>query len=139
MSDAFFQTLVNEDDVPKPAIKTPWGLYEWVVMTPWDLYEWVVMPQGLCNAPATHQRRMNEALSAQVGRICQAFVDDIIIWSLSLEQHARNVREVLDAVRAGGLYSSRKKTDLVTVDTEFLGHGISRTGIGANPNKVDRV
>ncbi|GAA5881029.1 hypothetical protein JCM8547_003592, partial [Rhodosporidiobolus lusitaniae] len=128
MSDAFFQTLVYEPDIPKTAIKTPWGLYEWVVM-----------PQGLCNAPATHQRRMNEALSSQIGRICHAFVDDIVIWAATLEEHERNVREVLTALRSAGLYCSPKKTDLVTIDTEFLGHRISRSGIGADPNKVNRV
>ncbi|GAA5880218.1 hypothetical protein JCM8547_002823, partial [Rhodosporidiobolus lusitaniae] len=128
MSDAFFQTLVYEPDIPKTAMKTPWGLYEWVVM-----------PQGLCNAPATHQRRMNEALSSQIGRICHAFVDDIVIWAATLEEHERNVREVLSALRSAGLYCSPKKTDLVTIDTEFLGHRISRSGIGADPNKVNRV
>ncbi|GAA5974652.1 hypothetical protein JCM11641_007040 [Rhodosporidiobolus odoratus] len=128
MSDAFFQTLVNEADIHKTAIKTPWGLYEWVVM-----------PQGLCNAPATHQRRMNDALSSQIGRICQAFVDDVIIWLSSLEENERNVREVLEAIRTGGLYCSPKKTDLVTIDTEFLGHRISRNGLGVDLNKVDRV
>ncbi|GAA5873889.1 hypothetical protein JCM1840_000216 [Sporobolomyces johnsonii] len=128
MSDAFFQTRVAEEDIEKTAIKMPWGLYEWVVM-----------PQGLCNAPATHQRRMNEALSSQIGRICHAFVDDIIIWASSLEEHEKNVREVLAAIREAGLYCSPKKTDLVTIDTEFLGHRISRLGIAADPNKTARV
>ncbi|GAA5994209.1 hypothetical protein JCM11641_002880 [Rhodosporidiobolus odoratus] len=128
MSDAFFQTLVNEDDIPKTAIKTPWGLCEWVVM-----------PQGLCNAPATHQRRMNEALTGQIGRICHAFVDDILIWASSLEEHEKNLREVLSALRRASLYCSPKKTDLVTIDTEFLGHRISRHGIAADPNKIERV
>ncbi|GAA5993888.1 hypothetical protein JCM11641_000193, partial [Rhodosporidiobolus odoratus] len=125
---AFFQTLVNEDDIPKTAIKTPWGLYEWVVM-----------PQGLCNAPATHQRCMNEALTNQIGRTCHAFVDDILIWASSLEEHEKNVRKVLSALRDAGLYCSPKKTDLVTVDTEFLGHRISRAGIAADPNRIERV
>ncbi|GAA5996670.1 hypothetical protein JCM11641_002665, partial [Rhodosporidiobolus odoratus] len=128
MSDAFFQTLVNEDDIPKTAIKTPWGLYKWVVML-----------QGLCNAPATHQRCMNEALTNQIGRTCHAFVDDILIWASSLDEHEKNVREVLSALRDAGLYCSPKKTDLVTVDTEFLGHQISRAGIAADPNKIERV
>ncbi|GAA5883421.1 hypothetical protein JCM8547_008797 [Rhodosporidiobolus lusitaniae] len=97
------------------------------------------MPQGLCNAPATHQRRMNEALSSQIGRICHAFIDDIVIWAATFEEHKRNVREVLSALRSAGLYCSPKKTDLVTIDTEFLGHHISRSGIGADPNKVNRV
>ncbi|GAA5982141.1 hypothetical protein JCM11641_000600 [Rhodosporidiobolus odoratus] len=128
MSDAFFQTLMTEEDIEKTAIKTPWGLYEWVVM-----------PQGLCNAPATHQRRINEALGSLNGTICFAFVDDIIIFSDSIDEHRANCRLVLDALRSAGLYCSPKKTDLATIDTEFLGHRISRAGIGADPNKVKRI
>ncbi|GAA5993032.1 hypothetical protein JCM11641_000854 [Rhodosporidiobolus odoratus] len=56
MTNAFFQTPMAEEDIPKTAIKTPWGLFEWTVM-----------PQGLCNAPATHQARVNEALRHLVG------------------------------------------------------------------------
>ncbi|GAA5990069.1 hypothetical protein JCM11641_001025 [Rhodosporidiobolus odoratus] len=128
MSDAFFQTLMAEEDIEKTAIKTPWGLYEWVVM-----------PQGLCNAPATHQRRINEALGSLNGTICFAFVDDIIIYSDFLDEHRRHCRLVLSALCAAGLYCSPKKTDLATLDTEFLGHRISQNGIGADPNKVKRV
>ncbi|GEM07630.1 transposase [Rhodotorula toruloides] len=51
MTNAFFQTPMEEEDIAKTAIKTPWGLFEWIVM-----------PQGLCNAPATHQARVNDAL-----------------------------------------------------------------------------
>ncbi|GAA5999199.1 hypothetical protein JCM11641_001366, partial [Rhodosporidiobolus odoratus] len=68
MTNAFFQTPMDEADIAKTAIKTPWGLFEWTVM-----------PQGLCNAPATHQARVNEALRHLVGVCCQAFVDDVII------------------------------------------------------------
>ncbi|GAA5879222.1 hypothetical protein JCM16303_003124 [Sporobolomyces ruberrimus] len=128
MSDAFFQTRMAEEDIEKTAVKTPWGLYEWVVM-----------PQGLCNAPATHQRRVNDALASLIGNICFVFVDDIIIYSNSLDEDERNCRSVLLALRQAGLYCSPKKTDLVTLDTEFLGHRISRDGIGADPNKIEKV
>ncbi|GAA5918690.1 hypothetical protein JCM5296_000410 [Sporobolomyces johnsonii] len=93
MTNAFFQTPMHPDDIEKTAIKTPWGLFEWTVM-----------PQGLCNAPATHQARVNEALRHLVGVCCQAFVDDIIIYSQTLEEHEQNCRAVLSALRAAGLY-----------------------------------
>ncbi|GAA5908929.1 hypothetical protein JCM5296_006825, partial [Sporobolomyces johnsonii] len=128
MTNAFFQTLVAEEDVAKTAIKTPWGLFEWTVM-----------PQGLCNAPATHQARVNEALRHLIGVCCQAFVDDIIIYSKTLEEHERNCRAVLSSLRAAGLYCSRKKTDLFTTRTEFLGHIISRDGLEADPSKTEKI
>ncbi|GAA5972537.1 hypothetical protein JCM11641_001890 [Rhodosporidiobolus odoratus] len=128
MTNAFFQTPMAEEDIEKTAIKTPWGLFEWTVM-----------PQGLCNAPATHQARVNEALRHLVGVCCQAFVDDVIIYSNTLEEHEQNCRAVLSAFRAAGLFCSRKKTDLFSLRTEFLGHIISQDGIEADPGKVDKI
>ncbi|PAK71812.1 hypothetical protein B8W95_12890, partial [Staphylococcus pasteuri] len=103
LTNAFFQTPLAEEDIEKTAIKTPWGLFEWTVM-----------PQGLCNAPATHQARINEALRHLIGVCCQAFVDDVIIYSKTIDKHERNVRSVLQALREAGLYASPKKTDLFT-------------------------
>jgi hypothetical protein len=56
----------------------------------------MVMPMGFCNSPATHQRRMYEALRLLIGKICHAFIDDIIIWSQTLEEHRINVAAVLE-------------------------------------------
>ena len=74
MTNAFFQTKMKEEDIEKTAISTPFGIYEWIVM-----------PIGACNAPATHQRRVNEALSEVVGKICHVYLDDIIIYSTSIK------------------------------------------------------
>ncbi|GAA5992242.1 hypothetical protein JCM11641_001277 [Rhodosporidiobolus odoratus] len=128
MTIAFFQTLMHPDDIAKTAIKTPWGLFEWIVM-----------PQGLCNAPATHQARVNEALRHLIGVCCEAFVDDVIIYSDTLEEHKTNCRAVLSALRVAGLYCSAKKTDLFTTHTEFLGHVISREGLQADPSKTEKI
>lgn len=128
MTNAFFQTPLADEDIEKAAIKTPWGLFEWTVM-----------PQGLCNAPATHQARVNEALRHLIGVCCEAFVDDIIIYSNTLEEHEQNCRAVLEALRQAGLYCSKKKTDLFTTRTEFLGHVISRDGLEADKSKVEKI
>ena len=128
LTNAFFQTPVAEEDIEKTAIKTPWGLFEWTVM-----------PQGLCNAPATHQARINEALRHLIGVCCQAFVDDVIIYSKTIDKHERNVRSVLQALREAGLYASPKKTDLFTLKADFLGHVISREGLAADSSKVDKI
>ena len=127
LTSAFFQTPLAEEDIEKTAIKTPWGLFD------------AVMPQGLCNAPATHQKRVNEALRHLIGVCCQVFVDDVIIYSATLDEHERNVRAVLDALRNAGLYASRKKTQLFTLKAEFLGHVVSRDGLAAGSSKVDKI
>lgn len=76
MTNSFFQTLVNPEHIKYTATLTPFGLWEWVVM-----------PMGLRNSPATHQRRVTMALKAFLGKSCYVYLDDIIIWSDSLEDH----------------------------------------------------
>ncbi|SGY57170.1 BQ5605_C006g04232 [Microbotryum silenes-dioicae] len=128
MTNSFFQTKMAEEDIPKTAVATPWGLFEWVVM-----------PMGLSNAPATHQRRVNEALSSLIGKSCFAYLDDITIFSDTMEDHQIHVKEVLEALRRADLYCSPKKTELFRTSCDFLGHVISRNGIAADQSKVERI
>ncbi|GAA6058324.1 hypothetical protein NBRC10513_002520, partial [Rhodotorula toruloides] len=128
MANAFFQMPMVGEDIAKTAIKTPWGLVKWTVM-----------PQGLCNAPAKHQAPVIEALRHLTGLCCQAYVDDVIIYSRTIEEHEENCRTVLEPLRAAELYCSMKKTDLFTLHTEFLGHVFSREGIQADPSKTEKI
>ncbi|SGY32169.1 BQ5605_C002g01326 [Microbotryum silenes-dioicae] len=128
MTNSFFQTKMAEEDIHKTAVSTPWGLYEWTVM-----------PMGLCNAPATHQRRVNEALQGLLGTICFVYLDDITIFADTLEEHKARVRQVLDALRRAELYCSPTKTNLATAECSFLGHIINRAGVHADPKKIQRI
>jgi Reverse transcriptase (RNA-dependent DNA polymerase) len=78
-------------------------------------------------------------LRALIGKICHVYLDDIIIWLDSLEEHKRNVCAVLDALRAAQLYCSVKKSQLFGREVDFLGHHISIQGIEADPKKVERI
>ena len=128
MTNSFFQTCVHPDDIKFMAVMTPFGLYEWVVM-----------PMGCKNAPATHQRRMNQALRKYIGKICHVYLDDIMIWSCSIEEHRQNVETVLQALRDADLYCSTKKSQLFTTEFDFLGHHISTRGIEPDRKKVQKI
>lgn len=128
MTNAFFQTKVHPDHIKYTAVRTPFGLYEWVVM-----------PQGCRNTPATHQRRMVAALRHLIGVVCHVYLDDIIIWSSSLAEHIRNVEAVLQALRDAALYCNEKKTQLFCTSINFLGHTISRDGIQADSTKALKI
>ncbi|SGZ27952.1 BQ5605_C026g10227 [Microbotryum silenes-dioicae] len=128
MTNSFFQTKMAEDDIRKTAIVTPWGLYEWTVM-----------PMGLCNAPATHQRRVNEALRDLIGNVCSVYLENSTIFANTLEEHERRVRLVLEALRRADLYVLPKKTELFAAECFFLGHQITREGIKVDPDKVERI
>ncbi|GBE87328.1 Transposon Tf2-12 polyprotein [Sparassis crispa] len=128
MTNSFFQTRVHPDDVLYTAVVTPFGLYKWTVM-----------PQGCRNAPATHQCRMFTALRPYIGLICHVYLDDIIIWSNSLDEHHCNVKTILSVLCSHHLYFSRKKTDLFCLELCFLGHHISHAGVEADDSKVDKI
>lgn len=128
MTNSFFQTKMHPDDIQYTAVNTPFGLFEWTVM-----------PMGCRNAPATHQRRMFSALRPFIGKICHVYLDDIIIWSQTLQEHIRNVQTVLEALRAASLFCSPKKTQLFLTELDFLGHHISRRGLEASQDKVAKI
>jgi hypothetical protein len=128
LPSAYYQTSVAEEDRHKTAFKTPFGMYEWCVM-----------PQGLCNAPATFQRYMNWVLRDYIGKICAVYIDDIAIWSNSVEEHERNVKSVLDALREAGIIASSKKSHLFADSVLFLGHIISSKGVEVAQDKVDKI
>ena len=125
MMNSFFQTRMHPDHIHLTAVNTPLGLYEWMVM-----------PMGLKNAPAIHQRRVTAALRHLIGKFCHIYLDDIVIWSNSLEEHEQNVCAVMDAAR---LYVNPDKTHLFCTEIDFLGHHISTRGIEADNKKVDRI
>ena len=99
MTNSFFQTRMHPDDVSLTAVNTPWGLYEWVVM-----------PMGIRNAPAIHQRRA--ALRPWIGRFCHVYMDDISVWSRTLDEHTENLTTLLQALLDNELYLNPKKTKL---------------------------
>lgn len=107
--------------------------------TPFGLYEWTVMPMGLRNSPSVQQRRLTAALRPLLGVICHVYLDDIVIWSQSVEEHVENVRKVLSALRAASLYCNPKKTHLFCDEIDFLGHHISVRGIAASEKKAERI
>lgn len=128
MTNAFFQTKVHPDHIKYTAVRTLFGLYEWVVM-----------PQGCRNAPSTHQWRMVAALRPWIGKICHVYLDDIIIWSANVTEHIRNVETILQALREASLYCSLKKTSLFCTSINFLGHRISTDGIQADSSKAAKI
>jgi hypothetical protein len=109
------------------------------VTTPFRLYEWLVMPMGLRNSPTVHQRHVFVALRVLIGKICHVYLDNIIIWSNSVEEHRCNIATVLEALQAATLYCSSIKSELFCTEVDFLGHHISRCGIEADPKKVECI
>ena len=125
MTNSFFQTQVHPDDIPLTTVTTPFGLYEWMVM-----------PQGLKNGPLIHQRQMNSALYEHIGKFCHIYIDDIIIWSNSIDDHKTNIDMVMNTLKNMRLFCNEKKCNFFLLELDFLGHHISAHGIELNGTKV---
>lgn len=128
MTNAFFQTKMKPSDIPLTAVSTPFGMYEWCVM-----------PMGLRNAPAIHQCHVNQALRQYIGKFCHVYLDDIVIWSDSIDKHWAHVHKILQALQKAGLFCNLKKTKLFQSQIHFLGHTINNDGIFPDDAKIERI
>ena len=128
MKNAYEQIRVIPEHVPRTTVTTPDGN---MVSN--------VLQQGDCNAPATHQALMNHLFSPYIGRFMDIYLDDIIIYSDSLENHVKHVKIVLDVLKREKLYLSRSKLYFVQPELKILGRVIDDQGICMDSTKVDSV
>ncbi|KAI2646712.1 Transposon Tf2-6 polyprotein [Labeo rohita] len=110
---------------------------EWktAFITPTGHYETLVMPFGLCNSPAAFQHFINDVLRDMLGRWCYAYLDDILIYSKTLEEHTQHVRAVLQRLLAHQFTPPA----LHQHSTTFLGFIISAQGVAMDPQKLEAV
>ena len=104
------------------------------------LYEFVVLPMGLCNAPATFMRLMHHVFADEIAEgFVLVYLDDILIFSKTLEEHERHVQRVFDKLRTARLYAKAIKCNLFQAEVNFLGHRLGRDTIGTAADKVAAV
>ena len=127
-ANGFNQMLIEEDVVHRTAFTTRYGLYEYLVM----LF-------GLCNAPSSFQRLMNSILQPLGWNFCMVYMDDILIFSSSPQEHAKHVRQVLELLRSHKIYLKPSKCKWFQTQVEFLGHVVSDQGIQVDKKKVQAI
>ena len=128
LQSGYWQVPVAEADREKTAFITPQGLYQFKRM-----------PFGLTNAPATFQRLMHCVLRGLSPLLCLVYLDDIIIFSKSFEEHLQHTIAVLTALREAGLKIKPKKCHLLCIEVKFLGHVVSADGVATDPEKLQAV
>jgi hypothetical protein len=107
--------------------------------TRYGLFESLVMPFGLTNAPADFQRFINDVLAPFLDRFVTAYLDDILIYSDTLEEHRVHVRQVLEKLSAAGLHLKPEKCEFHRREVKYLGLIIGTDGIRMDPEKVAAV
>lgn len=128
LASGYNQVPVSESDRPKTAFCTPFGLFEWNRM-----------PFGLCNAPSTFQRLMERLFGDQRHQSVLLYLDDIIVFSSSVQQHLQRLRMVLGRLGAEGLKVKLGKCAFFREKVRYLGHVISAQGVATDPSKVEAV
>jgi hypothetical protein len=128
LASGYHQIKINEADVPKTAFRTRYGHYEYLVM-----------PFGLCNAPATFQRLMNEVFRGELDDFVLVYLDDILIFSKTEEEHRRHVAEVLAKLEAHKLYAKMSKCEFGKQRVESHGHIVSAEGVQVDPRKITAI
>lgn len=127
LASGYWQVPMNENDIPKTAFATPNGLYEFLVM-----------PFGLCNAPQTFQRLMHSVLHG-LEAFTAVYLDDIIIFSRSFQEHLEHTRIVLKRIQDWGLSLKLSKCRFASTSAVFLGHKIENGKLLPLRDKVDKV
>ena len=102
-------------------------------MTHVGLFEIAKMRFGLCNAPSTYQRLMTSGLQDLIGRICLAYLEDVIVFYKRHADYVADLQTVLDRIRDAGLKLKPAKCNLFCEQVLYLGHVISATGITPDP------
>jgi len=100
------------------------------------MFRYRMMPFGLCNAGATFQRLMDIVMSGLHLDVCLVYLDDIIVFSKTIEEHLERLVRVLDRLRSAGLKLKPEKCSLFRRSVSFLGHVVSEAGIATDPEKI---
>ncbi|GJR80307.1 putative reverse transcriptase domain-containing protein [Tanacetum coccineum] len=125
LRSSYHQLRVQEEYIPKTAFRTPYGHYEFQVM-----------PFGLTNAPAVFMDLMNRVCKPYLDKFVIVFIDDIMIYSKSKQEHEEHLKLILELLKKEELYAKFSKCEFWIPKVQFLGHVIDSMGIHMDPADV---
>jgi AcrR family transcriptional regulator len=128
LTSGYHQLRLPASDIPKTAFNTHFGKFEWRVL-----------PMGLSKAPAVFQSVMNRLFSKYLNKNVLIYLDDILIFSKTEEEHYAHLSQVLAFLRQCGLKAKMSKCDFFKAELKFMGHIVSSSGMKPDPAKVQVV
>ncbi|GBG84562.1 hypothetical protein CBR_g38844 [Chara braunii] len=128
LKSGYHQLSICPNDCYKSAFKTWYGHFEWAVM-----------PFGLTNAPTTFQAAMTNEFRAMLDRFVLVYLDDILVYSWTLEDHLGHLRRVLETLCRAKYKANREKCEFVRQELEYLGHFVTPEGISPLSDKIQAI
>src|SRR5690349_4952694 len=108
-------------------------------VTPLGHYQYTRMPFGLCNAPATFQRVMNDMFRDLIGKVLFVYIDDVTIYTKTFKEHMEVLEEVLRRIQKHRMYIKPKKCTFAAEEVHLLRHIINKEGVKTDPSKISAV
>ncbi|XP_027155044.1 uncharacterized protein LOC113755186, partial [Coffea eugenioides] len=124
LRQGYYQLRIRMEDIPKTAFNSRYGHFEFAVM-----------PFGLTNAPAAFMDLMHRVFKPYLDQFVVVFIDDILVYSKTREDHEQHLRLVLQTLKDHQLYAKFSKCEFWLEKVSFLGHVISKEGIAVDPAK----
>lgn len=124
----FYQLRIEESSIPKTAFNTRHGKFEFLVM-----------PFGLTNAPATFQTLMNTILQPYLDKFVVVYLDDIVVFSKSDEEHKEHLRLILEKLKENSLYAKPSKCVIGAETIEFCGHIVGQGQLRTSRSKTELI
>jgi hypothetical protein len=128
LHSGYHQIKVTEHDAWKTTFKTKQGLFEWLVMS-----------FGLCNAPTTFMCVINDVFRPFLDDFVIVYLDDFLVFSGTLDEHVRHVKQVLDTLQREKLYVKLSKCEFGKTTLMYLGHIIGGGQLKIDPSKTDVI
>ncbi|GKA04427.1 putative reverse transcriptase domain-containing protein [Tanacetum coccineum] len=128
LRSGYHQLRVHEEDIPKTTFRTRYGQFEFTVM-----------PFRLTNAPAGFMDLMNRVCKPYLDKFVIVFIDDILIYSKSKEEHEIHLKLVLDLLKKESLFAKFSKCEFWLQEVHFLGHVVNNNGIHVDPRKIEAI
>ncbi|GKA63587.1 putative reverse transcriptase domain-containing protein [Tanacetum coccineum] len=128
LRSGYHQLRVRDGDIPKTAFRTRYGHYEFQVM-----------PSELSTALAVFMDLMNRVCKPYLDKFVIVFIDDILIYSKTKEEHDAHLRLILELLKKEELYAKFSKCDFWLSKVQFLGHVIDSEGIHVDPAKIESI
>ena len=124
LRSGYHQLRVNDADIEKTAFRTRYGHFEFIVMS-----------FGLTNAPAVFMDLMNRVCELHLDKFVIAFIDDILIYSNTKDEHQTHLKLLLELLQKEKLYAKLSKCEIWLREVQLLGHVIDSEGIHIDPSK----